>query len=836
MIPRTISAMCRIAVAIVALPASLLAQQPPYDVFPPADPPYYRVRYEASTEPGELVYAVNHTVWIPSGVETLRGVIVHQHGCGEGSCKSGLTGAFDLHWQALAKKHDCALLSPSYEQPDQANCQLWCDPRNGSDAAFRRALVDLGAKAGRPELSKVPWALWGHSGGGHWAGGMVLLHPQRVAAAWLRSGVPALKAAENKPTPYTIPDGSLKVPVMCNLGTKEGVTVKEGRFAGVWPGVETFFTELRAKDALVAVAVDPLTSHECGNQRYFAIPWLDACLSIRLPKTGSDPLNDMPTDGAWLATVHGTEPVPAETFAGDPRKAAWLPSEAMARAWMQYVKDTALPDTTPPPAPTNLRVDGNELNWEAEADLESGLASFVIQRDGQFLANVPEQNKNPFGRPVFQGLQYSDTPTQPLVPLRFTDTRAESGKQHIYRVIAVNTVGLKSNPSADSAAGLGSATDDLTVAGPLRPLLGEPKFQIEPVFQGERFPNLVVARDGTVLATWGSKRVRVRRSEDGGESWGPEIPVGDGIHGGGAVVDERSGAILLFTHPVHPPRDGATAPRTVYRSTDHGKTWQVADAEFHPDANGFVPSLHMSERGATLVHGPHPGRLIRPARVYRLSPDRYCTAVYSDDGGRNWRPGEPFPVKGTGEGALVELASGRLIYSSRRSFFAENEPLRHERLFAVSDDGGRTWRDPVYSPVVPDGPRYRGVQGRGANYNGHFGMFAGFARLPVAGHDILIYSNADHDGHERIRLTVWASFDGGFTWPVKRLVHEGLSAYSSLAAGRPGTPGEGWIYLLFEFGQDGQQYVGGKLACFNLAWLMQGEPTGDGQPPEWLKH
>ena len=55
--------------------------------------------------------------------ETLRGLVVHQHGCGEGSCKSGLTGAFDLHWQALAKKHGCALLSPVYEQPEKANCQ-----------------------------------------------------------------------------------------------------------------------------------------------------------------------------------------------------------------------------------------------------------------------------------------------------------------------------------------------------------------------------------------------------------------------------------------------------------------------------------------------------------------------------------------------------------------------------------------------------------------------------------------------------------------------------------------------------------------------------------------
>ncbi len=107
---------------LLALTASLGGQQPPYDVFPEADPAYHRVRYEASKEPGTLVFPVNYTVWIPPGVKSLRRVIVHQHGCGEGSCKSGLTAAFDLHWQALARKHDCALLGPSYEQPPSADC------------------------------------------------------------------------------------------------------------------------------------------------------------------------------------------------------------------------------------------------------------------------------------------------------------------------------------------------------------------------------------------------------------------------------------------------------------------------------------------------------------------------------------------------------------------------------------------------------------------------------------------------------------------------------------------------------------------------------------------
>ncbi len=75
-------------------------------------------------------------------------------------------------------------------------------------------------------------------------------------------------------------------------------------------------------------------------------------------------------------------------------------------------------------------------------------ASFIIERDGKFLVNLPEQGKNQFGRPIFQNLLYSDTPVQPLVPMRYTDTKAKAGRKHIYRVVAVNTAGLKSKPSA----------------------------------------------------------------------------------------------------------------------------------------------------------------------------------------------------------------------------------------------------------------------------------------------------------------------------------------------------------------------------------------------------
>ncbi len=107
--------------------------------------------------------------------------------------------------------------------------------------------------------------------------------------------------------------------------------------------------------------------------------------------------------------------------------------------------------------------------------------------------------------------------------------------------------------------------DELKVEGELDAFLGAPAMTMRPLFDGERFPNIVTARDGTVVASWGSQRVRVRRSDDGGESWGPEIRVGDGIHGGGMIVHEQTGDLLLFTHPEHPPRGQLQRPLRVVR-------------------------------------------------------------------------------------------------------------------------------------------------------------------------------------------------------------------------------------------------------------------------------
>jgi len=335
------------------------------------------------------------------------------------------------------------------------------------------------------------------------------------------------------------------------------------------------------------------------------------------------------------------------------------------------------------------------------------------------------------------------------------------------------------------------------------------------VFKGGRFPNVVVGVDGTVMAIWGG--VKVRRSEDGGKTWGPEIMVGKGFMGGGAIVNEKTGDVLAFVEKGHPP-----AALTVYISKDHGKTWKVQPTVINKDKNGNVPSMHMNDSGITLRHGKHAGRIMRAARHYGAGnrrsewPNHYTTAIYSDDGGKTWETSEPFADTGTGEAAIAELSNGRLYYNSRCHWNKSRSPKR--RRHAFSQDGGKTWKNWRIVQILPDGPQ-----------DTTYGCMGGLVRLPVLGKDILVYSNCDSSSGRKL-MTVWASFDGGNSWPLKRLVFKGRGAYSSLNAGRPKTKSEGWIYCNFEGGPKG----GSTVARFNLSWLLKGVETRNGRVPEWL--
>lgn len=406
------------------------------------------IHYAASDKEGELDAEVYYYLWMPDDVERIRGVLVHQHGCGTGAEMGGVTAAGDLHWQALARKWDLALMGSSYRVGDGGNCRRWCDPRNGSEQTFLRALEDFARETGHSELTRVPWCLWGHSGGAFWASLMQARHADRIVAIWLRSGT-AFGAWEKGEIPRPeLGEEVFKVPAMGNPGVKER---DDPRFRSAWENLSAMHGLYRGRGAPFGLAADPKTGHECGDSRYLAIPFFDACLAQRLPEPSGDPgaLREIDFSVAWLAEPGSGEAVAAAEYKGDRAKAVWLPDEAFARKWSEYVRVGSVSDETPPKAPENVRAirlaEGVvRLTWEVEADLESGVGGFVIERDGKEIARLPERPVGRYGRPLFQGLSYHDTPESPVPALMYEDKGVGEGSMPVYRVLVVNSVGLSS--------------------------------------------------------------------------------------------------------------------------------------------------------------------------------------------------------------------------------------------------------------------------------------------------------------------------------------------------------------------------------------------------------
>jgi hypothetical protein len=248
--------------------------------------------------------------------------------------------------------------------------------------------------------------------------------------------------------PPPLPDTLFTIPMIANFGLQEK---GKAPYAG---SIDTF-TTYRAHHTPIALAPDPRTGHWCGDSRYLAIPFFDACLTMRLPDPGSADQTLKPVDSshAWLAEPLSNVAVPAADFKGDRAKAVWLPNAAVAKAWMDYVHYGMVEDLTPPPAPTNVQVHstdaGNDITWNADVDFESGIAGFIIVRDGKALARLPQNPPTKvFGRPLFQGISHGDTPDSLNTPMRYLDTTAKPTEKHIYTLITLNGMNTPSDPSA----------------------------------------------------------------------------------------------------------------------------------------------------------------------------------------------------------------------------------------------------------------------------------------------------------------------------------------------------------------------------------------------------
>jgi len=146
----------------------------------------------------------------------------------------------------------------------------------------------------------VPWALWGHFRRSRLDGShdqplsgadRVRVPPVGLRIVWKPEVFPARAPAA----------ASYTVPMMCTAGVKEG---------GLATLLKTTFRNYRIKGAPAGFVSDPRTGHECGDSRYFAIPFIDACLEMRLPHEGAkdQTLRHVDFGRAWLPRPRAPRP------------------------------------------------------------------------------------------------------------------------------------------------------------------------------------------------------------------------------------------------------------------------------------------------------------------------------------------------------------------------------------------------------------------------------------------------------------------------------------------------------------------------------------------------
>jgi len=312
-------------------------------------------------------------------------------------------------------------------------------------------------------------------------------------------------------------------------------------------------------------------------------------------------------------------------------------------------------------------------------------------------------------------------------------------------------------------------------------------------FYGYRIPSFLVISGGTFFAfaerrfghhDHGQNDIVLRRSSDGGNTWGGEIVVfEDGLNSinDPLTVQLDNGRILMmfarFPYGRHARTSGwikmadlgygdpksNVMTYTTY-SDDDGLTWSEP-----VDISEQVKPPHWINANSPggmiqIKKGPHRGRIITPlwGALVPNDPDgtrRWEILVaYSDDNGKTWTRTDPLADLEVGypnECQIAEAANGNLVIVSR------NQSGDLFRKKTISSDGGETWPPLEIDKSLPSvacmGSLIRGPE----KEDGSWDLFASFP---------------SNTGRENGQLAL--SRDHGRSFEIKAIV-AGQFAYSA---------------------------------------------------------
>jgi sialidase-1 len=358
-----------------------------------------------------------------------------------------------------------------------------------------------------------------------------------------------------------------------------------------------------------------------------------------------------------------------------------------------------------------------------------------------------------------------------------------------------------------------------------------------------RIPGIVVTAAGTVLAYCEARKfsgadrgeieIHMRRSTDGGRTWspatqvahlGPRLPRNPYLPPGKEGKDFGGPDEQTVNNPMAiAARDGSV--HLVYcveymralhiRSDDDGQTWTPP----REITSAFEP-LRKVVDWTVIATGPGHGIQLKNGRLvvpfwtndYRRQTrsSKGVGVIYSDDLGQTWQAGE-IAIPQAGEPNIAQLSDGSVIITAR------NTDPRNRRVFATSPDGATNWTAPAFIDEILE----PGCMGSLVVHPGDVKNGAG---------PWLLYSGpytTSRSHQDRRDVTIYASQDDGKTWPIRKRLHQGPSAYSDLAV----LP-DGQILCFYEQGVEKRYGDRGRpwayryltVARFDLNWLL--DPQG----------
>lgn len=332
-----------------------------------------------------------------------------------------------------------------------------------------------------------------------------------------------------------------------------------------------------------------------------------------------------------------------------------------------------------------------------------------------------------------------------------------------------------------------------------------------------RIPALVTAADNSLVAVVDKRgsslgdlpnmiSIMSRRSTDNGKNWSEPVVVAQGGNGKtygdpAVVLDKKTGNLICMFVGDQGLWNATPYNRQgiyVSKSTDNGVSWSEPVAitdQVYANHSSWYAGFAGSGHGLCLKDG----RLMFVLAI-RAGVPLHNYAIYSDDGGDNWTLSTNAATTAGDEAKVVELENGDILMSIRN-------PSKGNRIFCKSTDRGQTWGKAYFETELKD---------------------------PACNGDIIRYSYSTDEGSEgksrllhslpestttRENVTIYLSEDDGETWPIKKRLVDGYSAYSSLTVLSDGTIGalveEGkWDSNLP--GEDGFQLV---FYRFTMDWL-----------------